>query len=350
MSPEPRVPHSSSVHASAGGPPTMQSIADKLGVSRQLVSLVLRNQPGASQETRRRVAEMAEQLGYHPNASARALSGKRSRRLGVVFTMRQPFEVDLVEALFDAAKEREFTLVLAPITPQRGQGSVFAELLGQRVEGVLVLGTDNGAARIRDLPKEVPSVMLGGPKSDESADDVRVDDATGIALVMDHLFGLGHRRISHITGGAGPNSHDRAVAYESAMTAQGLEEFVDVIEADYSETGGGHATSRLIDRPNRPTAIVGGNDRVAMGTLGTLLRRGIRVPEDMSVTGFDNASLAQVPYLDLTTVAYDPTSLAERAVDALVARIQDPNAEPVLHRQEPVLVVRSSTAPPPETR
>ncbi|MCP3426391.1 LacI family transcriptional regulator [Rothia sp. AR01] len=332
--------------ASPQGPPTMKSIAERVGVSRQLVSIVLREQPGASEETRRRVFEAARELGYHPNASARALRGKRTRRVGVVFTMRQPFEVDLVEALFGAAEARGFTLVLAPLTSRRGHDAVMGELQSQRVEGMVVLGAEHGGARIEGLPAGVPAVMLGGPTSEESLDDVRVDDGGGTRLVVEHLLALGHTRIAYVTGGDGPNSEIRRAAYEDALRAHGLSASSDVVPGHYTEEGGAEATLRLLSRPELPTAVVGGNDRIAMGVLGTLVRHGLRVPEDVSVAGFDDASLSRLPYVDLTTVGYDPVSLAERAVEAVIRRIEEADAAPVAHREPPHLLVRSSTAAP----
>ncbi|WP_129660504.1 LacI family DNA-binding transcriptional regulator [Rothia halotolerans] len=332
--------------ASRTGRPTMKSIADRVGVSRQLVSIVLRELPGASDQTRRSVLAAARELGYHPDASARALRGKRTRRIGVVFTMRQPFEVDLVENLFESARERGFSLVLAPITPRRGQEAVMAELLEQRVEGVIVLAAEHGGAEIRGLPDGVPALMLGGPRSDSSPDDFRVDDGIGTRLVIEHLVGLGHSRIAYVTGGDGPNGETRRAAYEEAMASHGLTGSIDVVPGRYTEEGGAEATLRILSRERLPTAVVGGNDRIAMGVLGTLIRHGLRVPADVSVAGFDDASLARLPYVQLTTVGYDPARLADLAMAGMIRRIEEPNAVPVRHREAPHFVLRSSTAGP----
>lgn len=324
--------------------PTMKDLADHLGVSRQLVSLVLRDLPGASDETRRRVREAAEELGYHPDASARLLRGRRSFRLGVLFTMHEPFEVDLVEALLVDAADRGYSLVLGPLGPQRTQQGVIADLLGQRIEGLLVLAADGGSATIAGLPAQVPAVQLGGPRSADPVDDVRVDSAVGIRLLVQHLAELGHERIAYVTGGDGPNAAERREAYNAEMAARGLTR--DVVDGSFTEQGGADAADALLARGELPTAVMAANDRAAAGMLSTLVRRGVRVPADVSVVGFDDSSVAALPYIDLTTVRHEPRALAAQALDAVIRRIDEPEAPPVAHRDMPELVVRGSSGPP----
>lgn len=321
----------------------MKDVADRVGVSRQLVSLVLRDLPGASAETRLRVRAVAEELGYYPDASARVLRGHRSFQLGVLFTMHEPFEVDLVEALLAEAATRGYSLVLGPLTSDRPHRAVIAELLGQRIEGLVVLAADDGASSISGLPERIPVVQLGGPRSGGPVDDVRVDDAVGIGLLVDHLVHLGHRSITHVTGGAGPNAASRLDAYRSAMSAHGLAP--DVIDAAYTEEAGAHAAAELLERDHLPTAILAANDRCASGVLATLVRRGIAVPEDVSVVGFDDSSVARLPFTQLTTVRHDPSRLAAQALEAVSARIDDPGVPIVTHRDAPELVVRQTSGP-----
>lgn len=329
----------------SGARPTMQTVADHVGVSRQLVSLVLRDQPGASAATRDRVLAAAAELGYTPDASARALRGRRSHRLGVLFAMRQPFEVDLVEALFDAAAARGFSLVLGPLTDERTVADVVPELLAQRVEAILVLSADGGVERLGPIAAGVPITMVGGPTSTDARDDVRVDDAVGIRLLVEHLRGLGHEDIAHVTGGDGPAAERRRAAYAQAMADAGLGHRVDVVVGAYTEEAGARAAVELLDRAALPTAVIGANDRCAVGILGTLVRRGVRVPADVSVVGFDDTSMSSLPYVDLTTVGSAPRDLAVPAVETLVRRLEDPDAKDVAHRAVPRLVVRGSTGP-----
>lgn len=319
----------------------MKDVADHVGVSRQLVSLVLRDLPGASTATRRRVRDAAQELGYYPDASARVLRGSRSRQLGAMFTMREPFEVDLVEELMAQAAERGYALVLGPLTETRRQSRVIPELLGQRIEGLLVLAGDDGASRVEGLPDRIPVVQLGGPRGDRPLDDVRGDDGVGIDLLMEHLSALGHRDLVYVTGGDGPNAASRRDACLRQARRLGLS--VDVLEAAFTETAGAEAADVLLARPSLPTAILGANDRCAAGLLATLVRAGVRVPEDVSVVGFDDSSVARLPFTQLTTVRHDPARLAAQALDALIARIEDPERPVVEHRDAPDLVVRHSS-------
>lgn len=326
--------------------PTMKDLADRVGVSRQLVSLVLRDLPGASAETRRRVRDAASELGYYPDASARTLRGRRSFQLGVLFTMHEQFEVDLVEALLTEAAHRGYSLVLGPLTTVRTEREVIPQLMGQRIEGLIVLAADGGSATIADLPERIPVVQLGGPKSAVPVDDVRVDDAIGVSLLVDHLVDLGHSAIAHATGGDGPNAASRRSEYEAAMRRHGLEP--DVIESAYTEEAGSRAAEILLARSELPTALLAANDRCASGVLATLARRGVAVPGDISVVGFDDSSVARLPFIQLTTVRHDPTRLASQALDAITARIEDPSLPVVAHRDAPSLVVRHSSGPVPD--
>lgn len=324
----------------------MKDLADHLGVSRQLVSLALRGLPGASDDTRRRVREAAAELGYHPDASARLLRGNRSYQIGVVFTMRQPFEVDLVEALLTAAAGAGFTLVLGPLTEARPHAAVIDELLGHRIEALLVLAADGGVAAIDSLPRRIPVVQVGGPQGDGAADDVRLDDEQGMALMVEHLVGLGHRSITHVSGGSGPNADARRATYLREMKRHGLDEHADVIESEYTEEAGSRAALDLLGRQELPTAVIAGNDRAAVGVLETLVRHDVDVPGHVSVAGFDDSTVAGLPYIELTTIGHDPSGLAARAIDAVVRRLATPDAAPLRHRELPHLVIRRSTGAP----
>lgn len=284
----------------------MKDVADRIGVSRQLVSIVMRDLPGASDETRRRVREAAAELGYLPDASARILRGKRSHQLGAMFTMHEPFEVDLVEELF-------------------------------------VLSTGGEASRLK-VPDRVPAVFVGGSTALSGADDVRVDNAAGIELLVGHLADAGHTRIAYASAGEAANAAERRSAYAAAMTSRGLEP--DVVESAYSEEGGAQTAAELLSRDELPTAVMGANDRCAFGIMATLVRAGVRVPDDVSVVGFDDSSVARLPFVELTTVRTDPASLADRAVEVMLRRLDAPGADPAGHRQTPVLVPRGSVAPP----
>jgi LacI family transcriptional regulator len=206
-----------------------------------------------------------------------------------------------------------------------------------------VLAADSGAATIDGLPERIPVVQLGGPRSEQPVDDVRVDDSVGISLLIDHLVELGHRAITHVTGGTGPNAESRRVEYLRAIGRHGLE--ADVVEAAYTEAAGAAAAGLLLDRALLPTAVLCANDRCAAGLLATLVERGVTVPDDVSVVGFDDSSIARLPYTQLTTVRHDPARLASQALDAVVQRIEAPEAPIVEHRDVPEIVIRRTSGP-----
>lgn len=326
----------------------MQDVADRVGLSRPLVSIVLRGAPGASEESRERVLAAAREIGYYPDDSARMLRLRRSRRLGVLFTMRQPFEADLVDALYAEAGQKGFTLALSHMGPGRPQSTALEELMGQRIEALIVLAAEDDAASMSQLPDSVPVVMLGGPRaSGDGCDDVRVENAAGTALAVSHLMEQGHQRIAYIGPADGPNAAERLAGYTDAMAAAGLADCIDVFESGYTEVGGSRAAEDLLTRPARPTALVCANDRCAVGVMGTLIRAGVAVPDDMSVVGFDDSSAARFPFLDLTSVRPDPVRMAALAIEVAEARIEHPgsSAESVQHRVPVTLAVRSSTGP-----
>ena len=325
----------------------MKDIAEHAGVSRQLVSMVLRNLSGPKQETRERIMNVASELGYHPDLAARMLSQRRSHQIGVIYTMHQPFEVDLVESLFLAAAKSAYSIVLAPLAPGRNQETAMAELMQQRIEAVIVLAAEDGLAMVPPLALQLPTVQLTGPMANFPADDVRVDNRSGMRLAVEHLVQLGHTKIVHVDGGVGPNAAERRNGYSENMRAFDLEQHVDIIASAYTEEDGAHAALSLLGRDIMPSAVICCNDRCALGLVETLVRRGVRIPEDLSVVGYDDSSVASLPFLNLTTVRHSPTRLAEIAIDVLVRRLDDGSEFPPSRTLvDAELVVRTTTGPP----
>jgi DNA-binding LacI/PurR family transcriptional regulator len=179
-------------------------------------------------------------------------------------------------------------------------------------------------------------------------DVVRTDDAAGLHLAVDHLVDLGHTRIAHIDGGRAPGAAERRRGYREALRRHGLDDDVHLLPGGLTEDDGAAATGALLATNSRPTAVTAFNDRCATGVLDALRRAGLGVPRDMSVTGFDDTSVARLSHVALTTVAQDVEEITTRAVVRAVARL-DRNG-PVADREQvipPRLVVRSTSAPPP---
>jgi DNA-binding LacI/PurR family transcriptional regulator len=325
--------------------PTMADIARHVGVSRPLVSIVMRGAEGASEATRQRVLQAAAELGYRPDSLAQGLRSNRTRHLGVLFALRRPFEVELVEDMFPVVEKLGYHLLLGATTPVRGQEAVTDELLSYRCEGLIVVGPELHGHRLDPIAEEVPVVEIGRGVTRGPVDVVRNDDALGTRQAVDHLVALGHRSIAFVSGGDNPGADDREAGYREAMAGYGLASELRVVPGGYTEDEGAEAAQRLLaDR--LPTAVIASNDLSAIGLLDCMLRAGVRVPEDLSVVGYDDSRFARLPGIDLTSVRQDVPQMAELAVQAVVERLELPPREPKNVALPPQLVIRGTTSPP----
>ena len=323
----------------------MGDVADKVGVSRALVSIVFRGVDGASDATRQKVLDAAAELGYRPDSFAQGLRRHRSRNLGVLFSLRRPFEVEFVEQMYPAAQHLGYELLLGPFTPGRGQDAVIGELMGYRCAGLVVVGPELHARDLEPLAREVAVVEVGRGVSHGPIDIIRNDDAVGTQQAVDHLAGLGHRFIAYIDGGSNPGAEHRRAGYRSAMTNHGLADNVHIVPGGYTEDDGAAAARRLL-AGELPTAVISANDLCAIGLLDTMLRSGIKVPEDLSIIGYDDARFGRIPGIDLTSVRQDIPKMAKIAVKAIAERLDRPTRKPRETVLRPKLVVRNSTARP----
>jgi len=326
--------------------PTMQDIADRVGVSKALVSLVIRKAPGPSDDTRARVFAAAEELGYRVNRTAALMTARRSHLIGVMTNIRNSFHAEMVEDIVEVADRAGYEVVLGAVTPTHGEPKVIDTLLDFRCEGVILLGPESGAAALTAMGRQLPTVVVGRRVASPALDVVRAADARGIGLVVDHLAGLGHRRILHVTGGSGSIAADRRKGYLRAMRRNGLDEYVALIESDFTENAGVDAAKALLTSDRLPTAVVCANDRSAVGVLDALRRAGVDVPGAVSVTGYDDSVLAQLGHIDLTSVSQAPREQASRAVEAVVERLDGGRTEPMSSVLSPQLVVRGTTGTP----
>ena len=333
--------------------PTLADVAARAGVSTALVSIVVREAPGASAQTRARVLAVAEELGYRPDVRARLLRRRRSRLLGVVFDVQHAFHGDLVGGLYAAAGSVGYELALSAVTPGRDEDQAVASLLQDRCEALVLLGPQASAARLTALRLPVVVVaraVRSATSGSGPPDVVRSDDARGSAMAVDHLAGLGHRRVAHVDGGRAPGAAERRRGHAAALRRHGVDGDALVLAGGLREEDGATAARALLDLPagRRPTAVTVFNDRCATGVLDVLRTAGVAVPGAMSVVGFDDDRLARLAHVNLTTVAQDATALAELAVARAVARLDGAPVD--VHEQVvvPHLVVRGTTAPPPE--
>lgn len=321
---------------------TLADVAARAGVSVALVSIVMRDAPGAGAATRERVRRVADELGYRPDSRARMLRRSRSRLLGVVFGVGHAFHGDLVGGLYAAADAAGYELALSAVTPRRAERRAVAGLLQDRCEALILLGPQLPAPDLTDLATRMPVVAVARSVRSRAVDVVRTDDAAGLGLAVDHLADLGHTRIAHIDGGRAPGAAERRRGYRSALRGHGPEL---IIPGGLTEDDGATAARTLLAAPAPATAVCVFNDRCATGVLHALRAAGRDVPGDVSVVGFDDSSLARLSHVALTTVAQDADRITALAVARAVARL-DGVAAAADREQivEPRLVVRATTA------
>jgi DNA-binding LacI/PurR family transcriptional regulator len=323
----------------------MQDIADKVGVSKALVSLVFRKAPGPSAETRARVLAAADELGYRVNRTAALMTARRSHLIGVAADIRNSFHAEIVENIVAAADRAGYEVVLGAVTPTHSESKVIETLLDFRCEGLLLLGPELPSHGLAQLGEQVPTVVVGRRISTSSVDVVRTADARGIGAMVNHLVSLGHHHIVHVAAGSGVIAADRRNGYLRAMRRHGLGDVAQVVVGDFTEDAGMVAANVLLGA-GLPTAVVCANDRIAVGVIDTLRRAGVDVPADVSVTGYDDSALARLGHIDLTTVSQQPREQADRAIDAVVSRLDSERSDPLSLVLAPQLVIRTTTAAP----
>jgi DNA-binding LacI/PurR family transcriptional regulator len=325
----------------------MEDVAREAGVSRALVSLVMRDQANVSPVRRGRVLEVADRLGYRPNATARSLASRRTRTVGVVLDdLRNPFFAEIAGGVQELASELGYQLLLgAGGRLARRERAALATLLEYRVDGLILVSPRMRAADIAGAAAEVPVVVVGRQLRGLDGDSVLIDERHGTGLVLDHLTSLGHERIVHVGAGRGAGGPQRRSAYLRGMRARRLGSYARVIPGDFTEEAGTNAARELLAEPELPTAVFAANDMVAARLLGEFDRAGVAVPDDVSIVGYDNISIAHLAHVSLTTVDQPRTEMGRMALELLLARIEQRRPS-VVRLVEPTLVVRSTTARP----
>ncbi|MFJ7295795.1 LacI family DNA-binding transcriptional regulator [Streptomyces collinus] len=334
--------------------PRSVDVAQLAGVSQKTVSRVLNGERYVSEDVRRRVLEAAEQLGYRLNSAARALASGRTRTIGVVALGTALYgPASLLIGVERAARDAGYALsVVNTLEGDPGDvGGAVQSLLERGVDGIVVSEPiDEGAV---PLASDVPVLVLGAPAGDSapaSAIAAGVDSVELARAATEHLLDLGHRTVHHL---AGPRkwfaARDRQAGWCAALTAHDREQPA-VVEGDWSAASGYEAGRELAARSDL-TAVFAANDDMAVGLIRFLTEAGLRVPEDVSVVGFDDIPLAAYVLPPLTTVRQPFDDVAREGLRLLVHAIEKPEAEPPAPQSQPVeLVVRASTAPPASHR
>jgi len=323
---------------------TMADVAAKVGVSRQLVGLVFRDAPGVGAETAAKIRAAAKELGYRPNLAAQSLRRDSSKYIGFIFHTDHSSMQEILPAMYKAAKEAGYSLVLSSVSESHTEKEALDEVLGYRCEGIILSSSEMAHSRIQKLAREIPLVSLGRRLENVRAGVVSSKGEAGVFELTQHLISLGHKDIAYVFAKDMQDGQYRLEGYLAAMQANKLAKRVVTISGDFAERGGANAAEQLL-KENLPTAVICNNDQSALGLTHRLLRAGLQIPQQISVAGYDD-TVAQYPFLDLTTVRQEPAEFAENAIADLTARIRGEKYLSETYLTSAKLVVRSSTSKP----
>jgi DNA-binding LacI/PurR family transcriptional regulator len=326
----------------------MDDVAREAGVSRALVSLVVRDSPNVSEGRRARVVAAAAKLGSRPNAWARGLASRRTRLIGVLLNeLHNPFYAEIMDGIDAGAAEAGYRVLLGTAGSRPGgERTALETFLELRADGAVLVGSRLSSGEIESVATAMPVVVVARGMRSPAVDSITNDERRGARLVVEHLVGLGHRAITHVDGGSGAGAAARRLGYQQAMREAGLAREARIVPGDYTDLAGVAAADSLLRSRRLPTAIFAANDLAAAGMIDRLESAGLRVPADMSIVGHDNTFLAALYHISLTTVDQPRPEMGRRAMALLVERMEQTRTAAVHARVTPSLIVRSTTGPP----
>jgi LacI family transcriptional regulator len=325
------------------------AIARRAKVSTATVSRTLYRYGAVRPETAKRVWRAAQELNYFPNSHARALVSGRSRLLGLIVSdITNPFFPELVRQFESLAQEHQYDLILTSTDYQTDRMTAcLRRMLERKVDGVALMTSEMDEGLIEELSRRgVPLVFMDVGQVGPRMSHVAMDYANGIRQAVDHVVELGHRRIAFVSGPLSLHSaRVRRDAFVDGLRRHGIAPDKKLVrESTHTAEGGQHATEALLQARPRPTAIVCSNDWTAIGALHALDAAGLRVPEDISLVGFDDTPIASYSRPPLTTVRMSAAEIGATACKALFNLIEDKKHQGALLRIPTQLVVRGSTA------
>ena len=336
---------------------TMRDVATEVGVSQSTVSRVLSGAPSRvpiAEETRRRVIEVAKRLNYRPNPLARGLRGARTMLIGaIVRDITDPFFAGAIEALSSEAMKLGYNVVLGHAHTRAEEAIALRAILETRhCDALVVLGdVSDQPSLIRDLHEAmVPVVAMWHGSRIQGVHSVSVDNRAGIDSVMEHLTSLGHERIAYISETKLGDLEEREQAFVDFFGRRGLPLDPECVRhARNNHAAGGEALTALLGLVNPPTAVVASTDVLAIGALHTAHRRGLAVPDDLSITGFDDIAMAGFTVPALTTVHMPTVEMVGAALGIVIESLEETSrAVPAEARLtvQPSLIIRESTGSP----
>ena len=335
---------------------TINEIARRAGVSKGAVSYALNGRPGVSAPTRARILEVAAELGWAPNRIARLLSASRTDTFGLVLARdprtlgSEPFYMEFIAGLEGELSGRSYALLLQVTRDLTTELETYRRWQSERrVDAVCVVDVRVADPRVEMLTElGLPAVFVGDPSLSGGFTTVWTDDATAMQEAVEHLVGLGHRRLARVAG-LPRLGHTiiRDRAFAAAVSAHGVHGAVRY--ADFSAESGRAAAKELMSRPDRPTAILFDNDLMAVSAVAALAELGLRVPDQVSLLAWDDSPLCRLTHPQLSAMSHDVMSFGAHVARRLFGLLD--GAEPAAHLDSvPRLCARGSTASPPPRR
>jgi LacI family transcriptional regulator len=328
---------------------TLAQVALEAGVSSSTVSRILNGTARVKPEKAERVRQVIERLGFRPDHAARTLAGGRTSTVGVITQfIDSPFYGEVLRGIEDTLRQAHYVpLFVSGHWDQKEEMACVDLLLERKVDGLIAVSSCLTDEALAEISETVPLVVTGRRLKGPRIASLDYDNIGGARHAVEHLIGLGHRDIAFISG---PTSHadarERLGGYMAALGAKAHRDPRLIVDADYQEQGGYEATQRLLASGVRFTAILAANDQMAFGVRLALHERGLRVPQDVSLVGFDDLYFSRYMTPPLTTVHHSAQDLGRLASEAWMELVQE--AQPGHQLLPTELVVRQSTGPTPE--
>lgn len=339
-------------------PATIKDIAKRAGVSHSTVSRALRGNPLISDETTERIRLIAQEMGYHPSAAARSLKTNQTGALGVIVrNIDDPFFSEILQGIEDVAQSEGYSLFISSSQNKTDRERLIVKAMREhRVDGVIICSTVFGASQSRELVEHsVPIVVVNNQAAEDYRYAIHHDDVDGSRQITRHLIELGHRRIAYLGNSiSGRTTLDRQSGFQQEMQSAGRPVppgYIHQVPGGEPEHGLA-GVDHFLDLADRPTALVCFNDMMAIGVLKGLQQATVRVPEDVSVTGFDNIVLSAYTHPPLTTFDQPKHFIGAEAARLLLNMLRpDSEKDTTKLRSQTLkgrLLVRASTAAPSE--
>jgi len=311
---------------------TIRDVAREAGVSIATVSRVFNNSCLVSEDTAKRVMQVAARFDYWPNSAAQSLTTNRSNTLGVLLPdLFGEFYSEVIRGIDSVARRESYQIMLSSSHADNEEILTAARSMLGRVDGLLMMAPDDASAEtVHRIRRRIPLVLINPAVNSTGNCSVAIDNYAGALQAVNHLLGMGHRQIAMVCGPQGNmDANERLRGFHKALSDAGLDPADSkVIAGDFREPSGFSAGAELVKMMPRPTAVFVANDSMAVGLLASLESLGVKVPGDMSVVGFDDVDIAGYLRPPLTTVRIDAFALGQRAAQMMINEIQIPENGP----------------------